>query len=120
MTIPEGGGRPYDVSGRCLVLTGPNSADETPTESWIAMLGADGRITTRSARIDYRTAVLAERIWIRLDKGVIRLIDQRGVPAGDSIALPEPETARGDWTMLGVAGSLWVVGPSSAAEVAFD
>jgi len=120
VAIPEGGGRPYDVNGRCLMLTGPNSADETPTESWISILGVDGRIMARSPRIDHRTAVLAERLWIQLDNGVIQRIDQRGVPADDSIALPEPETARGDWTMLAAAGSLWVVGPSSAAEVAFD
>ena len=121
VAIPEGGGRPYDVDGRCLMLTGENSADETPTESWIAILGADGRIITRSPRIEYRTMVLAERLWIQLDAGgVIRQIDQRGVPADNSIALPEPETARGGWTMLAAAGSLWVVGPSSAAEVAFD
>src|SRR5207247_2005340 len=68
---PEGGGRPYDVNGRCLMRSGENSADETPTESWIAILGADGRIITRSPRIEYRTMVLAERLWIQLDAGVI-------------------------------------------------
>jgi hypothetical protein len=117
LVVTEGSAPPVEAGGSCLALTGPNSASEEPTESWIGKLDRSGKSIQRSPRVAFRTSIMAGKLWIRRLGGLVQRIDVQGTPNGQLIKLPSEEASTGNWTIVTVDDWLWVVGPRSAARI---
>jgi hypothetical protein len=117
LVVTEGSEPPAEADGSCVALTGPNSASEEPTESWIGTLDRSGKAIRRSPRVAFRTAIMAGLIWIRRLGGIVQRIDVQGRIQGPPNRLPIEEASMDNWTIVTVADQLWVVGPHSAARI---
>ena len=117
LAVAEGSSTPAEADGACVALTGPNSASEEPTESWIARIGSTNGSLTRSARIPFRILIMAGQIWIRRSTSTIQRIGIEGATIGPPATVPSNEAATDNWMLVAVDGQSWVVGPSSAARI---
>ena len=120
LVVTEGSAPPADADGNCIALTGPNSASEEPTESWIGTLDRSGKSMRRSPKVAFRTAIMAGHLWIRRLGGIVQRIDVQARTDGPLLRLPIEEAATDNWTIVTVDGQFWVVGPRSAARIRLD
>ena len=120
LVVTEGSAPPADADGSCIALTGPNSASEEPTESWIGTLDRSGKSMRRSPKVAFRTAIMAGHLWIRRLGGIVQRIDAQARTDGPLFRLPIEEAATDNWTIVTVDGQFWVVGPRSAARIRLD
>jgi hypothetical protein len=117
LVVTEGSAPPADADGTCIALTGPNSASEEPTESWIGTLDRSGKSIQRSPKVTFRTAIMAGRLWIRRRGGIVQRIDVQARTEGPLLRMPIEEAATDNWTIVAVDDEFWVVGPRSAARI---
>lgn len=105
---------PVEVPGGCYAVW---NQEGPPARGVIAKIDPDHGVRRASDLLPTLVRVISGRFWSMSVDGVGQPLSEDGTPTGPAIALPPDSMGTGDWMLLSIGGSYYVVAEQGVVVV---